>query len=76
VEALVDVDLGNVIASRTVRWVPDEGAGGDVSILIGTPQNSAEFGDVIVPFQVRGLGRERVKFAAGVDGIQAFLLTL
>lgn len=72
----MDVALGHVIATRVVRWVPFQGDITDVSILLGTPQNSDEFGAVIMPFQIVGLGRERVKFGAGTDGIQAFLLTL
>jgi hypothetical protein len=73
----VDIDLGKVIAERIVEWIPNEGPAGQVSILVGTPPESDDqFGSVIVPFQIRGLGRERVKYAAGVDGIQAFLLML
>lgn len=72
----MDVDLGTVIVARTVTWVPTKGTPSDVTILIGAPRDSDEFGGVIVPFQMRGLGSERVKFAGGVDGIQAFLLTL
>jgi Domain of unknown function (DUF6968) len=73
----VDVSLGNVIALRTLHWVPDDGTRPTVSFAVGTPQKSPydDIG-VIVPFQITGIGPGKVKFAAGVDGIQAFLLAL
>ena len=72
----MNVNLGTVIASRTVKWRPEEGTNADVSIVVGTPQDASEFAGVLVPFQIIGLGRDRVRFAVGVDGIQAFLLAL
>jgi hypothetical protein len=72
----VDVYLGDVIASRSVRWISDDGSGADVSILIGTPQNSDELRGVIVPFQILGVGHGFVRPAEPLQAATMYRLTV
>jgi hypothetical protein len=68
------VDLGDVIATRSLS----DSAKGDrkVVVSIGRPQRFPDSDDYYCPFQITALGRERVKYAAGVDAIQALQLVM
>jgi hypothetical protein len=60
---MANIELGNVIASRRLD-LPDEQ--GIITVLIGTPQQSAEH-DFIAPYRILGAGDEKIRFAAGID---------
>jgi Domain of unknown function (DUF6968) len=72
----VELQLGPVIAERRLRVKghPDL----DVRIRIGTPSPFADapYGDYYCPYQIIGLGSERVRHAGGVDAVQALELAI
>lgn len=63
------MELGQVIASRCF-----ESQDGSVELLIGLPRPYEDGKDYFCPFQVRGLGDEKVRSAGGVDALQALIL--
>lgn len=69
-----DSILGEVVAEREL-----EHAGGSARVVvrIGKPtEDPAEGGDWRCPFQILGLGDERVYEAFGIDAVQALQLCL
>ena len=68
-----DLELRNPIARREYKL----GETGKVVIVIGAPfavgDKNNEFW---CPYQITGMGREKVKRAVGVDALQALTLTL
>jgi hypothetical protein len=70
------VELGSVIAERRLRVTgrPDL----DVRVRLGMPQPlpGASYGDYCCPYQIVGVGNEKVRYAAGVDAVQALELAL
>jgi hypothetical protein len=70
------VELGSVFAERRLR------ASGrpelDVRVRLGTPRPlpDAPHGDYYCPYQVIGLGNEKVRYAGAVDAIQALELAI
>jgi hypothetical protein len=63
-------DVGHVIATRSLelRGKPS------VAVLIGEPAKDAD--DHYCPYQIRGIGDERVRYAMGSDAAQALVLAL
>jgi hypothetical protein len=68
-------DIGEVVASRTLEW-RDGTSQSQVKVLLGRPRPLPRSSDVCCPYQILGLGTERPKWAAGVDGLQAISLAL
>src|SRR4026208_821544 len=70
------VELGPVIAERQLRVAgrPES----DVRVRLGTPRPfpDAPYGDYYCPYQIVGVGSEKVRWAGGVDAIQALELAL
>ena len=66
--------LGRIIAERKLinRSQPWK----EVIIRVGQPQPFGDLQDYVCPFQVLGLGDEKIRYACGVDGIQALQLSL
>ena len=60
-------DVGTVIATRELEL----SSGKPVTVLIGKPERFPDSPDYYCPYQILGLGFERVKRAGGVDAIQA-----
>ena len=71
----MNLSLGTVIATRDLTWKSADGTCRAVSVFIGTPQWKGPI-EVFVPFQIEGMDHEHVRFAAGVDGVQALVLAL
>lgn len=68
-----DAILGEVVAERELEHARDDSV--RVRVRIGRPtEDPAEGGDWRCPFQVLGLGDERVHEAFGVDAVQALQL--
>jgi hypothetical protein len=65
--------LGQVIATRELEL---SGSGKKVLIRFGRPKRFADGRDYYCPYQIVGLGESRVRYAGGVDGIQAIVLAL
>jgi hypothetical protein len=68
--------LGVVIATR--RLVLANDAGRRILVKMGKPEPlpDALGDDQYCPFQITGIGTERVKYAAGVDAFQSIELAL
>ena len=66
-------DLGQIIASRTLLL---EGKG-EIAVRIGCPVAPPDFdGNYCCPYQIVGLGSEKIRYAPGSVGVQAFYLAL
>jgi hypothetical protein len=65
------MELGQVIASRTFEL-----EGGTAELLIGMPAPFDDGCNFYCPFQLKGVGDERVRYAGGIDAVQALILAL
>ena len=66
------MSVGDVFATRTLSL-----SGKDVvSIIIGKPQPFPDGNGYYCPYQILGLGNQKVRYAGGEDTVQALFLTL
>ncbi len=65
-------NVGTVVASRELRLSPSK----TVTVLIGKPEKFPDSDDYYCPYQILGLGNERVRRAGGMDAVQSLELTL
>ena len=70
------VKLGQILASRTVRFQPATGDAVDVAVSLGMPVSDDDGRDWLCPFQIIGIRDEPVRAAFGVDAMQALVLAL
>ena len=68
-------DPSEVIASRKLELLSESGLH-DVEISIGKPLPFPEGNGFYCPFQIRGLGEDKVQRIGGIDSIQALQLAL
>jgi hypothetical protein len=68
--------VGEVIATRTLMLLRDQGAASEVVVLLGKPLQLPGHQDYYCPYQVKGAGDEKTRHACGVDPFQALHLTL
>lgn len=66
-------DVGPVIAARELEISTSKRK---VTVRLGTPTRFPDGNDYYCPYQVLGLGRDRVFYGAGVDSLQALILAL
>lgn len=66
--------LGDVVTNRSLSIIGD--AVKKIEIKIGKPQKFEDHSDYYCPYQIIGMGNDRIKYAIGIDGIQALQLTL
>lgn len=64
------------IAIRRFEWRDEGGALHVVEVVLGRPAPFGDSGDVYCPFQILGFGSKEVRYAVGVDGVQAIVLAL
>jgi hypothetical protein len=69
------VELKNVGVPIAQRELELEGAT-KVTVTIGKPEKFPGSDDYYCPYQVVGLGDSKVRYAGGIDGVQALLLAL
>lgn len=69
-------DIGEVIASREFDLADKHDARKTLRVLIGKPQPTLESGGYYCPFQISGVGSEEIKYAAGIDAVQALQLVM
>jgi hypothetical protein len=67
----MDLDIGEIIASRDYRIIDEDNNERAVSVLIGKPQPAQDASDYQCPFQLIGIGNQRTQVARGYDSIQA-----
>jgi len=68
--------LGQVIASRSLRYQPRSGEAVDLTVTVGIPTRAPDGRAWICPFQITGIGDEPVKAIFGADAMQALILAL
>jgi hypothetical protein len=62
--------LGEVIAQRKFTLL-GEGGSREVIALLGTPVRLSDSIDYICPYQITGLGTEKIRHSRGIDAFQA-----
>jgi hypothetical protein len=68
--------LGELMAVRTLELFSPDGAEiGAVIIKIGKPVD-IEVGTSYCPYQISGIGEERLHYGLGGDGVQALIIAL
>jgi Domain of unknown function (DUF6968) len=65
-------NIGMIIANRDLVLAD----GKEVIVKIGKPEKFPDSEDYYCPYQIIGIGNERVRYAGGIDSIQALLLAL
>ena len=71
----MDIKLGAIIAERRLRVTGQPEL--DVRVRIGMPQPfSNDSRNYYCPYQISGLGNKKVKYAGGVDALQALELAI
>lgn len=73
---IMKIDLGNVIAERSLEAVHEDGNESSMLVLLGTPARHPHSTGVFVPYQIDHMNKKRLWYAAGVDGFQALLLAM
>ncbi len=69
-------NIGELIATRTLMLLQDGGSSLEVLVLLGKPQQLPDHSDYYCPYQIKGVGSEKVRYVCGVDPFQALLLAL
>jgi hypothetical protein len=67
----MNLDIGEIIATRSYRLVDEENNERAVSVLVGKPQPVNDSQDYQCPFQLIGIGNQTTQVARGYDAIQA-----
>ena len=67
----MNLDIGEIIATRSYRLVDEENNERAVSVLVGKPQPVNDSHDYQCPFQLIGIGNQTTQVARGYDAIQA-----
>jgi Domain of unknown function (DUF6968) len=70
--------LGEVLASRTLRFQLSDRQASEIIVTIGKPTPDPENADRawICPFQISGIRDEPVRGIFGIDALQALVLVL
>jgi hypothetical protein len=70
--------LEDILAPRTLRFEPGHRPAIDITVTLGRPLVDPEHAERawMCPFQITGIGDERVRAIFGIDALQALLLAL
>jgi hypothetical protein len=68
--------VGEVIANRKLSLVRDNQEPVEVEVSMGRPMKFADHTDFYCPYEIKGLGRGKVRAAGGIDAFQAMQLAL
>ncbi len=75
--AKFDIPLGTVIARREFEFESADGESTQVVVKIGAPVPHPEYESTYCcPYEIDGPRKTRLRYQAGVDSMQALLLTL
>ncbi len=69
-------DIGEVIAERKLLLSKGGCVDRTVMVKLGMPRQFPDANGYYTPFQVTGVGSEKVRYAGGVDAIQAIQLAI
>ena len=64
-------DIGTVIAERELAWTDRNGQNHRLKVEVGLPQPFNDSSGYFAPYQITGIGEDRIRYAAGIDAIQA-----
>jgi hypothetical protein len=67
--------ISEMIATRSLQLGEGQESS-EVLVLIGKPQKLPDHSDFYCPYQVKGAGDEKIRYACGIDPLQALLLAL
>ncbi|SRR5216684_2586073 len=67
--------LGEAIATRAFT-LRDGNAEKEVVLRIGRPQQMPDHSDFFCPWELQGIGETKIRYACGVDQMQALLLAI
>jgi hypothetical protein len=70
------VDIGETIAVRKFTLASEEGLGPEVSVLLGKTKQLPDHDDWYCPYQIKGVGDEKVRYRGGIDAFQALQLAI
>lgn len=68
--------VGELIASRSLTLMGDDNSTSEVTVLLGKPQQFPDDKNYFCPYQLKGVGDEKVRYMGGVDAFQALHLAL
>jgi len=68
--------LGETIATRTLSLLCDDGPPSEVLALLGKPTQTPGYDDFYCPYQIKGVGTEKVRYSCGIDTFQALQLAI
>ena len=68
-------DVGEVIATRTLKLAKEQNKS-EILVLLGKPRQLPDHSDYFCPYQIKGAGRENVRYACGIDPVQALILAI
>ena len=69
-------EIQEVIATRELSLDEPQGITRKVTVSIGKPEPFPDAEGCYCPFQILGIGSETVKYAAGIDAVQALQLVM
>lgn len=69
-------DIGDVIAERELLLSKGGSGARTVIVKLGMPRQFPDGTGYYAPFQVTGVGSEKVRYAGGIDAIQAIQLAM
>lgn len=67
--------VGEIIATRTLRRAGDDSEN-EILVQIGKPCQFPDGRAFYCPYQIVGLGDTKVRYAAGIDAVQALQLVM
>lgn len=68
--------VGEIIAERKLVLRGNSGPDREVFVLLGKPQLFSDSSDYFCPYQINGIGEEKIKYMGGVDAFQAISYVL
>jgi hypothetical protein len=73
---VLTLELGHAIAERAFTYVDPVSGATEISVKLGAPQQLSDSGSWCCPWQIAGVGDEKVRCAIGIDGFQALQLVM
>lgn len=67
-------NLGEIIAVRRLFLEGEEPASSNILVKLGKPRQFADSTDYYCPYQIIGIGDENIRYAGGIDAVQALQL--
>jgi hypothetical protein len=69
------IELGEIIAERIFKIRLNERTE-EVMVLLGKPVRFSDSDDYLAPFQIKGIGNEKVRYSGGIDSFQSIQLAM